>query len=110
MPAQGYREGPASRSVAVSTVRGGLVTAVDVRQHDLRRILEVVAAGRSEPADATPLPWATLDGLLGLVPCDRGVTYLEADVRRTTFAAEQEARRGERYFAGPEDDAREDDG
>lgn len=51
---------------------------------DLRGLTDVVEGRRDEPTDG--LPWAVLDGLAALVPCD-AVSFYEADVAhyRTTL-------------------------
>ncbi len=55
-----------------------------LRDRDLRGLADVVAGRRDAPTEG--LPWAVLDGLAALVPCD-AVSFYEADVahRRTTL-------------------------
>ena len=68
-----------------------------LREQDLRALVAVVEDGRhDEPGPA--LPWATVDGLQALIPCD-AVGLTETDVPHRMMGTEQWADDGERSFS-----------
>jgi DNA-binding CsgD family transcriptional regulator len=82
------------------------MTSSHLRTGDVDAMLRIVDDGRQhEPAEA--MPWAVLETLQRLVPCDRSLFFLHADLRECRDNRIQGIRGGTRFVddenSGPDD-------
>lgn len=80
------------------------MSSSELQQGDLGLILQIIEDGHhDDPGDA--LPWAVLDGLCRLVPCDIEVTMNEFDPWAGRDILSQGIEAGVRFFERPTSDA-----